>query len=71
LTSESTVEIRWTVALEAALFFSIPCWVLTVDPAWPGDGPWRFALSLLIGASGAVVLCHLIPALWEPTLEML
>jgi hypothetical protein len=59
------------VALEAALFFSIPCWVLTVDPAWPGDDPWQFALSLLIGASAALVLCHLIPDLCEPTLQLL
>jgi hypothetical protein len=59
------------VALEAALFFSLPCWIMTVDPAWPGDNPWQFTLSLLIGASSAVVLCHLIPAVSEPSIELL
>ena len=71
LDSESTVELWWTVALEAALFFSIPCWVLTVDSAWPGDNPWQFALYLLMGASSAAILCHLIPAVCEPTLEFI
>jgi hypothetical protein len=71
LDAESVVELRWTLALEAALFFSLHCWIMTVDRAWPGDNSWQFALSLLMGASSAVVLCHLIPALCEPTIELL
>jgi hypothetical protein len=59
------------VALEAAFFFSLPCWIITVNPAWPGGNPWQFAVSLLIGASAAVVLCHLIPAVCQPTIELL
>jgi hypothetical protein len=60
------VELRWTVALEAALFFSLPCSIMTVDPAWPADDPWQFARFVLVGASVAALLCHLIAAvIWD------
>lgn len=55
-------ELRWTVALEAALFFSLPSWVLIANPAWPADGPYQFSSAVLIGATTALVLCHVVPA---------
>ena len=45
--------------------------MLAVGPAWPGDNPWQFVLAVLIGASSAAVVYHLIPALCLPTLESL
>ena len=57
------------MALEAALFFSIPCWLLAVDGAWPADGPYQFVLALLAGASIGVVLFHITPAICEPTMQ--
>jgi hypothetical protein len=58
----SASELWWTVALEAALFFSVPSWLLTVEPAWPADNPARFALSVFVGASAAFLVCHVILA---------
>jgi hypothetical protein len=55
--------------MEAALFFSTPCWLLAVNRAWPADGPYQFTLALLGGASAAVVLCHVTPAMCESTMR--
>jgi hypothetical protein len=63
-------ELRWIVALEAALFFSVPSWVLT-DRGWPSDGPSQFMLALLVGASTALVICHVAPALCAPAISRL
>jgi hypothetical protein len=57
--------------LEAALFFSLPCWLLTLDRAWPGGIPWQFTFAVLTGATGALVICHILPALCAPTVEWL
>ena len=57
------------MALEAALFFSTPCWLLAANGAWPADGPYRFAFALLAGASTGVVLCHITPAICEPMMR--
>jgi hypothetical protein len=32
-------ELKWTIALEAALFFSLPSWVLT-ERGYPSDRPY-------------------------------
>jgi hypothetical protein len=58
-------ELCWTVALEAALFFSMPSWWLMAE-AWPANGPIRFALTILVGGTVAAVLFHVIPALCSP-----
>ena len=57
-------EFWWTVTLEAAAFFSLPTWVLTVEEAWPTDDPVGFAFALLAGASAATLVCHIAPAFW-------
>lgn len=54
-------DLWWTVALEAALFFSIPAWQYT-DREWPPNHPAQFALALFIGATAALLLCHVLPA---------
>jgi hypothetical protein len=64
-------ELRWTVALEAALCFSFTTWWLAVDRAWPGSNPCRFALTVLVGASTATLLCHVVPSLCADTLSTL
>lgn len=51
------------------MFFSVPTWVLT-DGGWPTD-VYPFTLALLIGASGALVLCHITPAIFGTTLTRL
>jgi hypothetical protein len=68
---DSDRELRWTVALEAALFFSIPCWSLSTDRAWPSDTPYQFAFAVLAGASMALVLCHITPATCETAMRSL
>jgi len=62
-------QLWWTVALETTLFFSLPAWLLTADRAWPADNPYHFALALLLGASAATVLCHVVPAIWARKLS--
>src|SRR6185295_11167831 len=52
--------------MEAALFFSVPSWALT-DWGWPSDRPYQFVLALLTGATVALVLCHVMPAICAPT----
>src|SRR5438552_13769147 len=64
-------DLRWTVALEAALFFSIPSWALTADGAWPGNSPYQFVLAVFIGASTALVLCHVALAICAATISAL
>ena len=63
-------EIRWTVALEASLFFSVPSWLL-MERGWPGDHPDQFVVAVLGGASLALVLCHVAPALCAPAISRL
>lgn len=57
-------EFWWTVALEAAVFFSLPTWAVTVESAWPTDSPYDFAFALTAGAFAAMLLCHIAPAFW-------
>jgi hypothetical protein len=64
-------ELRWLLALQAALFFSVPSWMLTVEYAWPGDSTYQFALAVILGASTALVLCHVVPATCAGTLSAL
>jgi len=54
-------ELWFTVALEAALFFSLPTWALS-DGGWPGNGLLSFVPAVFIGSSIALVLCHIVPA---------
>ena len=61
-------ELWWTVALEATLFFSVPSWALT-DRGWPGNSPGQFALAVLIGASTALLLFHIVPATCASTVS--
>jgi hypothetical protein len=61
----SRLGVWWNVALEAALFFSLPTWPWTVDPAWPTNNPIGFAVILALGAFGGMVLCHIAPAYWS------
>jgi hypothetical protein len=56
-------DVWWTVALEATLFFSLPAWELIAEPAWPFYHPIEFALALFVGASLAMMACHVVPAL--------
>ena len=62
---DSRLGVWWNVALEATLFFSLPTWLWTVDPAWPTNNPIRFAVILAVGALGAMILCHVAPAFWS------
>ena len=66
---DSRLGVWWNVALEAALFFSLPTWLWTVDPAWPTNNPLRFAAILAVGALGAMILCHVAPAFWSRELS--
>jgi hypothetical protein len=54
-------EIRWLLALEATLFFSVPVWV---PCAWgrPATYPIQFALVLFAVASVCTLLFHVAPA---------
>ena len=58
-------EVRWTVATEAALFFSTPCWWLSTGRVWPSKAPLQFSLAVLTGATAALILCHMAPALYQ------
>lgn len=51
-----------TVALEAAVFFSLPTWWLTLEEATVD--PSGFVLALFAGASAAMLVCHIAPAFW-------
>jgi hypothetical protein len=66
---DSRLGVWWNVALEATLFFSLPTWLWTVDPAWPTNNPIRFAVILAVGALGAMILCHVAPAFWSRELS--
>ena len=54
------------VALESALFFSLPTWIFAVDAAWPASNPVWFGIALVAGASLALLVCHVLPALCGP-----
>lgn len=54
------------VTLEAALFFSLPTWLYAVDAAWPANNPVWFGVALIAGASLALVVCHVLPAVCGP-----
>src|ERR1035441_7971618 len=60
-------DLRWTVTMEAALFFSVPSWAL-MDWGWPSDQPFQFMLAVLTGASMALLLCHVMPAIGMPAI---
>ena len=66
---DSRLGLWWNVVLEAALFFSLPTWFWTVDPAWPTNNPARFAVILALGALSAMILCHVAPAFWSRELS--
>jgi hypothetical protein len=51
------------VILEATLAFSLPCWALSAEGAWPGDRPFRFVLAVIAGATAALVFCHVLPGI--------
>lgn len=61
-------ELYWIVATQAALAFSVPTWALTVDPAWPS---YSFPAAVLLGATTALIVCHVLPAMCAPTLPLL
>jgi hypothetical protein len=55
-------EHAWDVIGEAAVCFSLPTWVLTAEYAWPANHPLHFAAAVVLGASLALVLFHVVPA---------
>lgn len=71
LVPDYDLDLRRVIVLEAALFFTLPAWILTVNPTWPGAHPFQFVLALLTGASAAFLFCHLIPAICEPAIAIL
>lgn len=54
----------WLVALEATLFFSLPCWEFTAIWAAPISHPARFGVALVVTAAVATFSCHVGPALF-------
>lgn len=62
-------ELRYLLTLEAALCFSVPTWILAVEPAWPANNPIGYAFAVLTGATLALVLCHIVPAVCVGTLD--
>jgi hypothetical protein len=52
-----------TILLEASVFFSLPAWMLISYHAWPANDPYEFGLAVLLGATLALVLCHVTPAI--------
>ena len=50
------------VLWEAAVCFSLPTWMLVGRSAWPANNPYRFAVTVLAGATAALLLCHIVPA---------
>ncbi len=61
----SASELRWTVATEAALAFSVPTWSLAVNQAWPD---YFTPIAVLLGATAALLICHVLPAICAPTI---
>jgi hypothetical protein len=55
-------EFWWLLALEATLFLSWPCWELTAPWAEPVGNAFRFAVSVLVGATVTTFACHWGPA---------
>jgi hypothetical protein len=53
----------WTILLEASVFFSLPAWMLVSYHAWPANDPYLFGLAVILGATLALVLCHVTPAI--------
>ena len=69
--AKSTEFLFRLVPPEAAFALLVPSWALTVNGAWPSNGPFQFALVLFIGASTALVLCHVVPATCASTVRAL
>ena len=57
-------ELRWLVALEAGLFFSVVCWETTASWAAPTYEPVPFALTLVAAATVGMLTCHVGPAFY-------
>mgnify|MGYP003350362354 FL=1 len=57
-------ELRWLVALEAGLFFSIICWETTAIYAAPTYQPVEFGVALVGAATVVLLACHVGPALY-------
>jgi hypothetical protein len=57
-------EFWWLLILEAALFFSLPCWDLTASWAEPVDHPFRFGVAVVAASAAAMFACHLGPAVF-------
>ena len=57
-------ELRWLVALEAGLFFSVVCWETTASWAAPTYEPVPFALALVGAATVGMLTCHVGPAFY-------
>jgi hypothetical protein len=55
-------ELWWLIALEATLFFSLPCWEQTATWADPLRAPLAFATSVLGTATFTMLACHVGPA---------
>ncbi len=50
--------------MEAAVFFSVPTWLLSGEQAWPADDPVSFTLAVSGMAALAAILCHVLPILY-------
>jgi hypothetical protein len=59
---QSRARIFDAMIWEAALCFSLPTWMLVGNSAWPANNPYRFAATVLAGATAALLLCHIVPA---------
>lgn len=57
-------ELRWLVALEAGLFFSVVCWDTTASWAAPTYEPVPFILALVGAATVGMLTCHVGPAFY-------
>ena len=57
-------ELRWLVALEAGLYFSLVCWATTALWAAPTYEPVPFALALVGAATVGMLTCHVGPAFY-------
>ena len=51
-------EFWWLVALEATVFLSFPCWESTASWAEPVGNPFRFGVAVVVGATAAMLACH-------------
>jgi hypothetical protein len=61
--SVRTGDVWSIVILEATLAFSLPCWALSAEGAWPTDRPFRFVLAVVASATAALVFCHVLPGI--------